>query len=294
MKKLLLLSFIIGFYTSINAQIFTQDFSASTAVLDYVSETPNTGQFDAISSSGSSSTTSINNEALRFNRTGAASLYAYRNFTFATNPTFVQLKFDFEISNYQAGTQSPLFSVFIGSGFSSASFGTTSTYASRFGIAAQDNAGEFKVSSIDNIGGAPSSGAFSGKQTITFVVNNSGNDKNYTAPDGSAESVANGKMDVWIGLTKGIDDFSLKNTDAKGDISGFKIQATSASGTGIFDFDNIEMKNLEGTTVTPPTPTDNLPDTNPDYLSLKHPFIWASYTERQHIVDNIHHILGYN
>ena len=285
MKKILLLFLAFGLCKSLNAQFFNQDFCSSITISDYVSTIPNVGQFNEISPNGANLTTSINNETLRINRTGTASIYAYRNFTFDTNPKFVQLKFDFEVSNYQKGTQNPLLSVFIGSEFSSSSFGSSSTFTSRFGIVAQENDNEFKVASIDNIGGAPSSAVFSGKQTIAFVVNNSGSDKTYNAPDGSVESIVNGKMDVWVGTSRGINDFSLKNTDAKGDISGFKIQATSASGTGIFDFDNIEMKELEGGVVNP---SANLPDTPSGYLTLKHPFIWASYPERQQIVDNIH------
>lgn len=277
----------MSFSVSLTAQMFQQDFSTSTVVSDYVSSTPNMGQFSGISASATALVTSINNGALRFNRTATSSMYAYRNFTLSENPTFVQLKFDFEASGNLAGTQSPVFSVLIGSDFSESSSGSTSAYASRFGILAQATSGEFIISTIDNIGGAPQSAVFSGKQTITFIVNNSGNDKTYTAPNGSAEQVANGKMDVWIGSTRGINDFSLKNTTSPlGNISGFKIQATSASGTGVYDFDNIEMKDLKDETVTPPT--IDLPDTPPAYLSLKHPFIWASYPERQHIVDNIH------
>ncbi|WP_372775100.1 T9SS type A sorting domain-containing protein [Mangrovibacterium sp.] len=286
MKRIILLSVLLSIFLTSKAQLFEQDFSSSTNVSDYVSSIPNSGQFDAISPNGTAVTSSIENGALRFNRTGTGSIYVNRNFTFATNPTVVQLKLDFEVRNYQTGTQNPLFSVFVGSGFSSASSGSSSDFASRFGIQAQTGSGEFKVSTIDNIGGAPSSGIFTGKQTITFIVNNSGSDKNYTAPDGSFENVANGKMDVWVGTTKGIDDFSLKNTDAKGEISGFKIQATSASGTGVFDFDNIEFTDMSTVEVTPPT--ISLPTTPSEYLNLTHPFIWASFPERQKIVDNIH------
>ncbi|MFD0835642.1 T9SS type A sorting domain-containing protein [Mariniflexile aquimaris] len=286
-RKIQLLVFCIGFANTLNAQIFTQDFSASTNVSSYVSATPDSGQFNGISPDGANLITTINNGALRFNRTGTASIYAYRNFTFSTNPTFVQFKMDFEASGNTAGTQSPIFSVFIGNGFSSASSGTTSAYASRFGILVQSTPGNFKIGTVDNIGGAPQSAEFTGKQTITYVVNNSGSDQTYTGPDASIEAVANGKMDVWVGTTRGINDFSLKNTASPtADITGFKIQATSASGTGVYDFDNIEMRDLINDPVTPPT--INLPDTPPSYLTLTHPFIWASYPERQQIVDNIH------
>ena len=260
MKKFVFLSLAMCFCISLSAQIFNQDFNASTVLSQYVSSSPNSGQFEAMSPDGASLATTISNGVLRFNRTGAAGIYAYRNFTLSTNPTFVQLKFDFEGSNFQSGTQTPVFSIFVGNAFTSTSSGSTSNFASRIGVLAQPTAGEFKIGTIDNIDGAPSSGAFTGKQTITFIINNSGEDKSYTAPDGSVETVANGKMDAWVGLTKGINEFSLKNTDAKGVISGFKIQATSASGNGIFDFDNIEFKELSG--ITPPPPTDlTLPNT---------------------------------
>ena len=261
MKKTLLFALALGFCSAVNAQFFTQDFSSSTTVANYVSSTPTSGQFEGLTqgSAGSALETSINNGALRFNRTAAFTMFAYRNFDFTTKPTFVQFKMDFEASTNAVGTQTPIFSVFIGSGFSSASTGTTSNYASRFGILAQSTPGNFKVGTVDNIGGAPQSGEFSGKQTITFIVNNSGSDRTYTAPDATTESVANGKMDVWIGITKGINDFSLRNTvSPTADISGFKIQATSASGTGLYDFDNIEMTDLLGNAVLSTSSFDDM------------------------------------
>ena len=244
------------------------------------------GQFESISGTSSSFSSSISNGTLRFTRSGTASIFAYRNFTFSNKPTFVQLKMDFEASANTMGTQTPIFSVLIGSSFTSASSGTSSAYASRFGILAQSNPGSFKVSTIDNIMGAPQSSEFSGKQTITFIVNNSGADKTYIAPDGSIENIANSKMDLWIGSSREINDFSLRNTLSPiADITGFKIQATSASGNGIYDFDNIEMRDLTTDPVLPPV--INLPDTPTAYLNLTYPRIWTSYAERQAIVDNI-------
>ena len=284
--KLLFCYLLISYSFVVHSQLFKQDFSASSTVSSYTSSNPAFGQFNSISTSGSNLTTTVENGVLRFNRTGATSIYAYRNFSFTTKPVLVQLKMDFEVSGNSVGTQSPAISVLIGSDFTTSSSGSASAYASRFGILAQSTPGSFKVSSIDNIDGAPQSSEFSGKQTITFVVNNSGSHKTYTAPDGSIESVDNGKMDVWVGTTRGINDFSLKNTDSPtADISGFKIQATSASGNGVYDFDNIEMRDLIND--VPPPPTINLPDTPAEFLTLKHPFIWASYPERQKIVDNI-------
>ncbi len=285
-KKLLFCAFLISYSFIVHAQLFEQDFSSSNVVSSYISGTPNSGQFSGMSPDGANVSSSINNGALRFNRTGTATIYAYRNFSFTTIPTFVQFKMDFEAIGNVVGSQTPIFSVFLGSNFSSTSSGTTSDYASRFGILAQSTVGNFKIGTIDNVGGAPQTAEFSGKQTITFIVNNSGSNQTYLAPDGSTESVVNQTMDVWIGTTRGINDFSLRNTASpKADITGFKIQATSQSGTGIYDFDNIEMRDLINDPVTPPT--INLPDTPPAYLSLTYPRIWTSYAERQAIVDNI-------
>jgi hypothetical protein len=279
-KKLLFAFVILGFSTSIKAQLFHQDFSASTAVSDYVSTVPDFGEFNGLTESKTNLTTSINNGALQLERTDAATMYAYRNFNLTENPTLVQLKLDFELSNYQSGTQNPTFSVFIGNSFSSSSFGTTSTYASRFGIVGKDGADEFKVTTIDNIGGAPSSSYFSGNQNITFIVNNSGSDQSYTAPNGNSESVPNGKMDLWVGTTNVIDNFSLRNTASpKADISGFKIQATSRSGTGTFSFDNIEFTDLLN--------NSGGNDGGTGTQSLTHPHIWVSPADRQGVLDNI-------
>jgi Secretion system C-terminal sorting domain/Heparinase II/III-like protein len=290
MKKYILYLLLMSFSVSVNAQFFSQDFNASTVVTDYANDlNPTSGMFNALTTTAATSppvTVSITNGALRFNRTAIGTIFAYRNFAFDVKPNFVQLKMDFEASGNVVGTQTPVFNVFVGSAFSSASTGMASAYASRFGIVAEATPGDFRISTVDNIGGAPLTAVFSGKQTLTFVVNNSGVDQTYTAPNGSTETVGNGKMDVWIGQTKGINDFSLKNTSGTlADISGFKIQATSQSGTGVYDFDNIEFKDLLSAPVV--NPGSDLPDTPTAYLALKHPFIWASYPERQNIVNNI-------
>ncbi|MBU6399864.1 MAG: hypothetical protein KGS61_06060, partial [Verrucomicrobia bacterium] len=56
--------------TFTQAQLFFQDFSSSSSISDYVSATPNSGQFNAIGSSGSSVTVGIVGGALQYTRTG--------------------------------------------------------------------------------------------------------------------------------------------------------------------------------------------------------------------------------
>ena len=275
MKKIWfpILAALVPFITQ--AQIFTQNFNSSNTLSNYIDTSPNIGQFNAISTGNNNFTTTINNGALRFNRIGDGTMYAYRNFNFNTNPRLVELKMDFEASDNEINKNN-VFAVFVGSGFTNASHGSNSTFASRFGISTRGSVGSFRVSTIDNIGGAPSTADFSGKQTIRFIVNNTTQSQTYTAPTGNNETVAAGKMDLWVGNTRGINDFSLKNTDIKGVISGFKIQATSKTGIGIFDFDNIVMTDLLGDAVS-----------TPKTQSLVHPHILVSNADRQKILDNI-------
>ena len=286
-KKLFLSTLLVVFTFTINAQLLKQDFSSSTVVGDYVSATPNSGQFDYISPTAGNLTTTIHNGELRFDRpnptpaTSSTAVVAYRNFLLATKPTFVQLKFDFNLSGENLLNKgSGAINIQLGNGFTT----SAGNYATRIGINTGANPGEYKVSSIDNIGGAPQSATYTGKNTITFIVNNSGSDQSYIAPDGSSESIATGKMEFWVGTTKVTNDFDIKTPSNA--IDGFKISsAATVNLYGILDFDNIEMRDLINDPVTPPIV--ELPDTPPPYLTLKHPFIWASYPERQKIVDNI-------
>ncbi|WP_298767172.1 T9SS type A sorting domain-containing protein [uncultured Polaribacter sp.] len=278
MKKIIII-LLITLPSLFQAQVFIQDFEGSTAVSDYVSTVPSIGEFNGLTQGQTGLTTTITNGALQFERTNTATMFAYRNFNFSENPTLVQFQFDFELENYQSGTQNPLFSVFIGNSFSNASFGTNSSFASRFGILGKDGSNEFRVTTVDNINGAPSSGFFTGKQTITFIINNSGSSQNFDAPDGNSTTIPTGRMQVWVGTTKAIDNFSLRNIESpKADITGFKIQATSRSGLGTFSFDNIEFKDLLNTSgETGGAGTQ----------SLTHPHIWVSPSDKQDILDNI-------
>ena len=275
MKKTILVWLVLLVYSA-EAQIFKQDFSTSNFVADYIGSSPNSGQFNDIATNGTNFLTSITNQALRFDRSGNGTLYAFRNILFEKNPRFVQFKLDFEASKHELNKNN-IFAVFVGANFTSTSIGSSGNYASRFGISTVDKEGDFRISTIDNIGGAPRTSVFSGKQTLTFIVNNTQEQQTYTAPNGTSETIATGKMDVWIGDTRGINDFSLKNTTSpKGDINGFKIQATSSTGTGVFDFDNIEMTDLLGDSVVAERTQ-----------SLKHPHIWVTNKDRSAILANI-------
>jgi len=258
MKRILFLSLAMGFYSSVNAQFFTQDFSSSTTVDDYVNVVPSQGRFNVITPTVAKGTngsmeTSITSGNLRFVRpnpvdegvTNCAAINVYRDFGLTTALKFVQLKFDFELSgthaltaNSVAGGQS--INIQIGSGFTTAS----SVYATRIGIYPTANQGEFKVTNITP-SPAINSSAFSGKQTIVVIVNNTTSDQTYTAPDLTTESIAAGTMEFWVGISKFANDNPIINPTNT--IDGFKISAASSHKFfGTFDFDNIQMTDFLG------------------------------------------------
>ena len=64
----------------------TQDFSSSSVVSDYVSATPNSGQFNAIGTSGANVTISISSGKLEYVRTTANVGSFSRNTDFSPSP----------------------------------------------------------------------------------------------------------------------------------------------------------------------------------------------------------------
>ena len=150
-------------------QLFTQNFSASSTVSDYVNSSPNNGQFNAISSSGAGTVLSITSGKLRFARTNNAGSYS-RTTDFSGPPTSLIYKFDIQISgNSVAQTTAAVFQV--GSGFGTGnSAEANAKLHSRIGINTTATAGRF---TFRDLGASSNSGNLDGSQSITWVINNS-------------------------------------------------------------------------------------------------------------------------
>lgn len=73
----------------------------------------------------------------------------------------------------------------------------------RIGINSVEAGGGFQ---LRDLSGGVNSRTFAGTQAITWVLNHSGEMRAYSAPDGTKESVANDRMDVWVGRDKVFDD----------------------------------------------------------------------------------------
>jgi len=185
------------------AQLFQQDFSASGTLSDYISaSSPTAGQWNAISTSGAGTTVGIVGNALQFVRTSNLGSFS-RTTDFSGPPTSMICKFDLTVSgNSVATTTAAVWQM--GTNFGTAnSAEAIALVHSRFGLNISATAGQFSLRNIEN---GTNSSTFSGTQTITWVINNSGGTLTYLAPDGSQETVADDTADVWAGTAKAIDN----------------------------------------------------------------------------------------
>lgn len=235
MRKVYVLVLMVIFAIGANGQLLQQDFSSSTVVSSYVSATPGNGQFDAISTSGAGTVVSINttgSNKLRFARSGANAGAYSRTTDFSPVPSSMMYRFDLTVSgNSVAQTTAAVWQVGSGFGTTNAAEANANVH-SRIGLNWTATTGQF---SIRNLTSSTNSANYSGTQTITWVINNSGGSLTYKAPDGSYESLGDDKADIWIGSVRELDEIGATTitqplTDLK-----FAISA----GTGNVDIDNI-------------------------------------------------------
>lgn len=190
-KKILFLLLYISFIGALSSQIYEQDFESSNLTFNYVSAIPDTGELTEISNSATVPA-SIVNGALRIEKTGSVPSFFYRtpNPVLMPEPTFIQMQFDLRVRQNQSGFTGSSREIPFYFGPSFNEVGTSVSEAhSRFGIGISATQGNFYLKVLDN--GSNTSLDFSGRQTITFVLNNSGSTQTYTAPNGNNETVGN-------------------------------------------------------------------------------------------------------
>ena len=213
------------------AQIFKQDFSESKSLSSYINScNPSDRQWNAIGTSGSGVTVSVVNHDLRFSRTTGNSGSFSRTSDFSPAPTGMMYCFSISVSgNTTAQTSAAVFQV--GSGFGTANSGepNTNVYA-RLGVNFSATDGTFSLRNIDNLA---NSSNFSGTVYICWALNNTGNSVDYTAPDGTTESLADDTWDLWVGTTKVFDD-QLVTTPTQ-TMTDLKFAFTAGSGIIILD-----------------------------------------------------------
>ncbi|GEM_PF-373626 len=223
------------------AQLFQQDFSSSTVVGSYVNlAAPSANQFNAVSNFANSPS-SITNGALRFNKIGASSAYFVRSTNFAVTPSFVSVKFKFRVSNNVTGSDTDVLArFFLGKDFTNdvTQPADATQVHTKFAIMFDNAEGAFKIRDLK---AGESSSAFFGWQQISLFVNNYGSTKTYLAPDGSTESLANDKWDLWIGTAKVFNDADAQTKTV--DIKNFKFVYPSSAINATIDIDDFEIRN---------------------------------------------------
>lgn len=234
-KKILLMGFLLSLIAEMFGQLLQQDFSSSTTVSSYVNATPSNGQFNSISTSGAGTVLSINttgSNKLRFARSGTnAGSYA-RTTDFSPTPVSLMYRFDLTVSaNSSATTTAAMWQIGSGFGTANSTEANASTH-SRLGLNVTATAGQFSLRDMVN---SVNTANFSGTQTVTWVINNSGGLLSYQAPDGTEESIGNDSFDLWVGTTKAFDN--KPSQTASQTLTDIKFVFNN--GTATVDIDNI-------------------------------------------------------
>lgn len=186
--------------------LFSQDFSSSTNLTDYQSATPNSGQFNQIgvNPTAINPTTmgSISSQKLVLSRpTTGASCGFTRNTDFAFVPNVMIISFKFSVTTSTANTSDPCI-FYLGSGLSTNySIPANANCFARLSVNFTNNNG-FQIKNLVTSPATLISDVFTGEQTFYWVLNNSGQDFSYQAPDGSSVTLSNDKVDLWVGNTK--------------------------------------------------------------------------------------------
>ncbi len=201
-KTLLSLLFVAGLSMVGHAQIFTQNFSGTAVVSDYVDAAGESNKFTAISG-GTNNVVSITGGALRFTKTGGNTAYFNRGAVaaaaFAGPPTVLKISFSFQaVSSTIGGTTQA--QMYVGSSFANSATSPTGSNTHSRLVFNFGTANDFSMNSST----APTAETsyYTTKQNITWVINNSGTAVSYTTPDGvTKKTLANDKWDVYVGAT---------------------------------------------------------------------------------------------
>jgi hypothetical protein len=219
------------------ALIFSQDFSASTDMAQYVSASPDSGQWNDITGG------SISLGALRFDRplTSSAAGSFTRNSDLAPAPDALIYKFDLSVgTTTSSASGAALWQV--GTGFSTTVNGAEAgnKVFAQFALDFTDTHGGFTFR--DPQGNRTySGGSFSGSGLrLTWVVNQSGSPLQYSAPNGTVQSVGNNRWDLWASY-QSIFDEALVTTTAD-PMTDLKFAFTGGKGT--ITLDNFSIDSL--------------------------------------------------
>lgn len=234
--KLLLTLVVIVSYPALKAQFFQQNFCSSNTVSAYTSNNPNATQFNAWQTSGGAVEAEIFSQMFRVSKNGANNHQGSLTRTTALpGNTSGGLVFSFDVGvseNTQNNTAGVVFQ--LGSGFgTSAGTEANNKVHSQFALNFVTTPNTFRLRDIT--GNNNNTTNQTGIRRITWVVNNTGSTYTYTAPNGTSETVANDRHDIWVGNTRVYNDISAQ-TGTVNPVN-FKITFTNSFFATV-DFDN--------------------------------------------------------
>lgn len=210
--------------------IFNQNFSSATALASYISPTPDSGQWNAIGTSGAGVTVSVAANNLAFTRAAANVGSFSRTSDFSPAPGTMIYRFDLSVSgNTSAATSAAIWQLGSGFGTANTAEANANTYA-RFALNLTATDGTFQLRDIQTL---TNSGNLSGTQSIMWVLNNSGSAFNYTSPLGTTSTLADDTADIWAGTALLFNNVAV--TTPTQSLSDLKFSLSGGSGTITMD-----------------------------------------------------------
>ena len=98
--------------------------------------------------------------------------------------------------------------------------------------------------SIPSGGGGTNSTSFTGKQTLTFVLNNADYTVTYLQPGGGLKTLPNDTYDLWVGTTRVFTELPVLTPTQT--MTDFKLRIDDDVYAAIFQFDNFLIRDING------------------------------------------------
>ena len=234
MKKIVLSIFCLVAVVETKAQVFAQDFNQSANLKDYVKKSsPGSGQLNVADADGEGKV-SIVNSKLKLSKNGAGG----RPFMVRSTPLDIPsqaLSFSFKIEAKAQGDATAYLA--LGNEFNHDALpDDPSKCAVRLLFKLLPKG--FSLRNTNQ--GQDGPNQYTGEQEIKWIVNRSGKMQTYTAPDGSEQTVAADRWDLWVGKTKEFDEAGFTST--KQQLNNFKFSFLSSAGE--ITLDDLVIKEL--------------------------------------------------
>jgi hypothetical protein len=221
--------------------LFQQNFDGGGIPANYVSSNPNVNQFNGISGA------TITNGTLQFDRSsGTGTGHFSRTTDLSPSVRSMYIQMDFEVVSTTATAGNNVLNFYVGSNFTSdvQNPDNGETYA-RFGFSFTNNGHEFMVRSVPAGGtGAANSVPYTGRRTLTFVLNNTDYLVTYLQPGGGLKTLPNDTYDLWVGADRVFTELPVLTPGQT--LSDFKFRLTNNVYAAAFQIDNILIRDISG------------------------------------------------